>query len=200
METALYWIAGITTGLFVIRLVLMFIGLDGSGAADAADALHGADAMDALDSGDPTDVLHAHDAADIADFKVFTILTAIVTLMVGSWMSLLFLSMSIAPWISLLGGFGVGFVAALGVGYAIFSMRKLEHDGTIRQFEAEGLKGTCYVKIPEAGQGKGQVQVTVKGRLLTFDAISDGPEIPSFKPVVVMTRIDEKTLRVCPTE
>ena len=57
METALYWIAGITTGLFVIRLVLMVIGLDGSGAADAADALHGADAMDVLDSGDPTDVL-----------------------------------------------------------------------------------------------------------------------------------------------
>ena len=48
--------------------------------------------------------------------------------------------------------------------------------------------------------GEPQVQVTVKGRLLTFDAISDGPEIPSFKPVVVMTRIDEKTLRVCPTE
>ena len=32
------------------------------------------------------------------------------------------------------------------------------------------------------------------------DAVSDGPAIPSFKPVVVMERLDEKTLRVCPTE
>lgn len=208
METALYWIAGISTGLFVLRLVLMFIGLDGSDAADAADALHGMDALHGLDSasavdavdGNAADVLHAHDIDAVADFKVFTLLTAIVTLMVGSWSSLLLLSLNIAALVSLLGGFAIGFVVALGVGYAIFSMRKLEHDGTIRNFEAEGLKGTCYVKIPEAGEGKGQVQVTVQGRLLTFDAVSDGPEIPSFKPVVVMSRIDEKTLRVCPTD
>ena len=194
MEAILYWIAGISTGLFVVRLVLMFIGLDGHDALDAGDAMH------AMDGGDAVDALHAHDASDIADFKVVTLMTGIVTLMVGGWTSLLLLSLKMAPWISLVGGFAIGFVVSLGVGYAIYSMRKLEHDGTIRNFEAEGLKGTCYVKIPEAGAGKGQVQVTVSGRLLTFDAISDGPEIPSFKPVIVMSRIDEKTLRVCPTE
>ncbi|MCA8916158.1 MAG: hypothetical protein KDB90_12170 [Planctomycetes bacterium] len=191
METVLYWIAGISTGLFAIRLVLLFIGLDGAG--DAADAMHGLD-------GDAGDALTLHDASDIADFKVFTLMTAIVTLMVGGWTALLMRSLQVSDWVSLVGGFAIGFVVSLGVGYAIYSMRKLEHDGTIRNFEAEGLKGTCYVKVPEAGSGKGQVQVTVSGRLLTFDAVSDGPEIPSFKPVIVMARVDEKTLRVCPTE
>lgn len=189
METVLLWVAGISTGLFLIRLVLMFIGLDG---ADDSGAL--------LDATDTADVISAHDAADLADFKVFTLMTFIVTFMVGGWVSLAFLSMEMPSWLALLLGGGIGFVAAMGVSYAIYSMRKLEHDGTLREFEAKGLKGTCYVTIPEAGAGKGQVQVTISGRLFTFDAVSDGPEIASFKPVAVMERLDEKTLRVCPTE
>lgn len=179
METVLYILAGVSTAFFVLRLVLMFVGIDG----------HDGDV--------PTDV---HDAMAAADFKIFTLLTAIVTLMIGSWTSLLLLSMDLGQPLSLGLGYAVGIVAAIIVGYAIFSLRKLEHDGAIREFEAEGLKGTVYVRIPEAGKGKGQVQVTIGGRLRTFDAVSDGPEIDSFKPVVVMARMDKTTLRVCPTE
>lgn len=191
METALYWIAGISTGLFIIRLVLMFIGMDGADGGDAGELL------DAVDTGD---VISAHDAADAADFKIFSILTFIVTFMVGGWVALLLISLGINDWVSLGLGAAIGFVAAIGVSYAIFSMRKLEHDGALRHFEAEGLRGTVYVRIPKAGDGKGQVQVTINNRLFTFDAVSDGPEIDSFKPVVVMKRIDSKTLRVCPTD
>jgi hypothetical protein len=188
METALYFIAGTASAIFLIRLVLMLIGLD----SDAGGEMLGVDAT--------PDAISAHDMADAADFKIFTFMTFIVTFMVGGWASLLFLEMGWAQWMALTLGGAIGFVAALGVTYAMFSMRKLEHDGTLRKFEAKGVKGTCYIKVPEAGAGKGQVQVTIKGRLFTFDAVSDGPEIPSFKPVVVMERLDEKTLRVCPTE
>ena len=191
METALYWIAGISTALFALRLVLMFIGLDGAEGAD------GGSVLDAVDTGD---AIAAHDAADAADFKVFTIMTFVVTFMVGGWVSLLFLELGLQNWLALVLGGAIGFVSAMGVSYAIYSMRKLEHDGTLRDFNAKGVKGTCYVKIPEAGAGKGQVQVTIEGRLFTFDAVSDGPEIASFKPIVVMERLDEKTLRVCPTD
>lgn len=190
METVLYWIAGVSTALFMLRLVLMFMGLEG---ADDSASL--------LDATDSADVISAHDLADAADFKVFTLMTFIVTFMVGGWVSLLFIQLGFEPaWVAMSAGGVVGFIAAMGVSYAIYSMRKLEHDGTLREFKAKGLKGTCYVSVPESGAGKGQVQVTIKGRLFTFDAVSDGPEIPSFKPIVVMERLDEKTLRVCPTE
>lgn len=189
METVLLWIAVLATAFFAIRLVLMFIGLDG---ADDSGAL--------LDAVDTADVISAHDAMDAADFKVFTLMTFIVTLMVGGWAGLLFLSLGWNEWLSVAAGTGIGFATGIGVSYAIFSMRKLEHDGTLRNFEAKGVKGTCYVTIPEAGGGKGQVQVTIEGRLFTFDAVSDGPKIDSFKPIVVMERLDETTLRVCPTE
>jgi hypothetical protein len=188
METALYIVAGVATALFMIRLVLMLIGIEGDGGGEMLDTLATPDAIS------------AHDAADAADFKVFTLLTFIVTFMVGGWTSLLFLDLGWAPWMALSSGGAIGFVSAVGVSYAIFSMRKLEHDGTLRDFDAKGVKGTCYIAVPEAGTGKGQVQVTIKGRLFTFDAVSDGPAIPSFKPVVVMERVDAKTLRVCPTE
>jgi hypothetical protein len=179
LETVLYVLAGVTTAFFALRLVLMFIGLDGS-------------------HGDmPSDL---SDAAAAADFKIFTVLTVVVTVMVGSWLALLLLKLDMNTPLALGISAAVGFVAALGVGYAIYSLRKLEHDGAIRDFEAEGLKGTCYVKIPEAGQGKGQVQLKVQGRVRTFDAVSDGPEIDSFKPIVVMARIDDKTMRVCQTD
>jgi membrane protein implicated in regulation of membrane protease activity len=178
LTTILYVLAGVTTFFFVIRLVLLFIGVDGHG--DMPSELS--------------------DAASAADFKIFTLLTGIVTVMVGSWLSLLMLSMGISTPVALGGSYTAGFLAAIAVGYAVFSLRKLEHDGTIRNFQAEGLKGTCYVKIPEAGKGKGQVQISVQGRLRTFDAVSDGPEIESFKPVVVMARVDDKTLRVCQTD
>ncbi|MBX3460973.1 MAG: hypothetical protein KF696_13575 [Planctomycetes bacterium] len=184
METVLYVLAGVSTAFFVLRLILLFVGIDGGeGAADAPGL-----------AGD------LNDAGAAADFKIFTMMTAIVTLMIGSWSSLLMLGLEFSPWMALGGGYVAGFIAAVGVGYAIFSLKKLEGDGTIRDFKAEGLKGTVYMKIPEAGKGKGQVQVSVEGRLRTFDAVSDGPEIESFKPIVVMQRMDEHTLRVCPTE
>jgi hypothetical protein len=183
METTLYILAGVSTAFFVIRLVLMMIGIDGSEGADAPGM-----------AGD------LNDAASAADFKIFTVLTLIVTLMMGSWISLLLLGWEFSPIVSLGSGYAAGFALAIAVGYAIFSLRKLEADGTIRDFKAEGLKGTVYMQIPEAGAGKGQVQLTVQGSLRTFDAVSDGPAIESFKQVVVMARVDENTLRVCPTE
>ncbi len=145
METALYWIAGITTGLFVLRLVVMFMGLDGAG--EAADALDGADGAHALDA--------AADAADVADFKIFTLLTAIVTLMVGSWTALLMIETGSPDWLALIVGLGVGFGSSLAVSWAIYSMRKLEHDGTLRDFDAAGGHRLRQDSRGRQGQGPG---------------------------------------------
>jgi hypothetical protein len=87
METVLYWIAGVSTALFAVRLILLFVGVDG---ADTPD--------------DPGMVGDVNDAASAADFKVFTILTLVVTLMIGSWASLLLLAWEWAPWYALSAG------------------------------------------------------------------------------------------------
>jgi hypothetical protein len=179
--TILYIVAGSTTALFVVRLGLMMFGLGEHHDIDVAGG-------------------HAHDLQDVADFKILTLQTVIVTLMAGGWISLLLLDgLKWHPAAAVGLGGAIGFVVALAFGYALFSMRKLESDGTIRDFKAEGLTGMCYVRVPEAGKGKGQVQVTVQNHTLTLDAVSDGPAIESFKKIVVMGRLDKDTLRVCET-
>ncbi len=183
MDMVLWWIAGISTFFFVGRLVLLMMGFDG-GVADAADA---------------SDAISAADAADAADFKVFTFLGLLVLFMFGSWTALLMSSMGQNEWISLGVGSGVGIVAMIGVGYLLGSIKKLEHDGTVRDFKARGMKGECYVRIPEVGEGKGQVKLVINGRETLFDAVSDGPAIESFTEIVVMDRVDDETVRVCPT-
>lgn len=179
--TVLYIIAGASTALFVVRLGLMLFGLGEHHDVDLAGG-------------------HAHDLQDVADFKILTIQTVIVTMMAGGWMSLLlFDGLNWHPAKAVGLGGVIGFGVAVAFGYALFSMRKLESDGTIRDFKAEGLTGTCYLRVPEAGKGKGQVQVVVQNRTLTLDAVSDGPAIESFKKIVVMGRVDKDTLRVCET-
>lgn len=196
METVLWWIAGITTGFFALRVALMFIGIDGLGEiSDAADSL---DALDAVDGIDALEAAHA--AVDASDFKMFSLLGILAMLMFGSWTTLLMLDYQYPNVVALGVGLTAGLAAAAGTGWMMMQIQKLEHDGTLRNFEAKGLKGTCYVRIPEAGKGQGQVQLTVQGRLRTFDAVSDGPEIESFKPVVVMSRVDQQTMRVCQTD
>ncbi|MCC6573505.1 MAG: hypothetical protein IT462_06910 [Planctomycetes bacterium] len=191
LVTALYIIAGIFTALFVIRLGLMLLGFDHD-AGSGFDAVH---------AGDVGHAVTAHDVSEAAQFKMFSIQTILVTLMLGSWVALAcidFFKLGHMPSIAI--GAAVGFVSGVGVSYAMFSMRKLEADYTVRDFKAEGLRGTCYLRIPEAGQGHGQVQLNIGDRQRIFDAVSDGPAIDSFKPVVVMARVDEKTLRVCETQ
>ncbi len=186
METlilTLYFLAITSSAIFIIKLGLMMFG----GSHDGGD-FH--------DVGDT-----AHDAANAAQFKFFSTQMLISLFMFGGWTSLMFLDgMHWEPAPALAAGIGTGLALAFAISYGMFSLRKLEADGTIRDFDAEGMKGTCYLRVPETNQGKGQVQLVVKDRTLTFDAVSDGPAIESFKKIVVMKKLDAKTLRVCETE
>ena len=181
--TFLYFVAITTSVIFLIKLVMVVMG----GSGD-----HG----DFHDVGDT-----AHDTASAAQFKFFSTQMLIGTFMFGGWFSLLFVQgMKWDPMPALGAGIGIGLAMGVAMSYAMFSLRKLESDGTIRDFKADGLKGTCYLRVPEAGKGKGQVQIMVQNRTLTLDAVSDGPAIESFKKIVVMGRVDKNTLRVCETE
>jgi hypothetical protein len=181
--TILYFVAITSSVLFLLKLALMALG----GGHDGG-AFH--------DTGDV-----AHDASEAAQFKFISTQMLITLFMFGGWFSLMFIQgMHWEPLPGIALGAAIGLAMGLLFSYGMYSLRKLESDGTIRDFKAEGLKGTCYLRVPEAGKGKGQVQIVVKNRTLTLDAVSDGPAIESFKKVVVMQRIDENTLRVCETE
>ena len=176
IETILWWVAWVTTGLFALKVILMFAGA------------HVHTDIDIHSSAD------AHDMAD--DFQVISVLSVLTMLMMGSWCALAGLEsfrMGIAQSLGL--GLVGGVTTAFLVSFIMYKMRKLEADGTLRNFDAKGLRGTVYTAIPAAGQGEGQVTLEVKGRRRNFRAVSLGDKIESFKSVEVADMTSDHVMR-----
>ena len=72
------------------------------------------------------------------------------------------------------------FTVAIGILVGVFAMwlvakgfalmRSLQSSGTMQLYDAIGEEGTVYLTIPADGVGK--IQVTISGRLMVVDAIS----------------------------
>lgn len=173
-------------GFFVLRTILMLAGIgDTDSDADAADMDHGGhledqdhgDRLDDIDHGD-----HGHGDSGL---KLLTIqgLTAFL-MMFGltgfavSRGSLLGSVFTIAI------GFVVGIFAMWLVAKGFALMKSLQSSGTMRIYDAIGEEGTVYLTIPAEGVGK--IQVTISGRLMVMNAVSqDKIELKTGKRVRV---------------
>ena len=63
---------------------------------------------------------------------------------------------------------------------------------------AVGKTASVYMAIPDKGEGRGKIKVTVSGRLKMMDAISNGPAIEAFRSVKVLSVRDDGTFVVEP--
>jgi len=173
-------------GFFILRTILMLAGIgDTDSDVDAADMDHGGhledqdhgDHLDDIDHGD-----HGHGDSGL---KLLTIqgLTAFL-MMFGltgfavSRGSLLGSVFTIAI------GFVVGIFAMWLVAKGFALMKSLQSSGTMRIYDAIGEEGTVYLTIPAEGVGK--IQVTISGRLMVMNAVSqDKIELKTGKRVRV---------------
>ena len=195
METLELIFSGVgvaSTGLFLIRFVMMFVG----GFGDEGD--FGGDSD--FDAGVDAD---GQDLSLSGDLNLVSVYTVTAFLMIGSWTGLLVLreTEGSSTLVQLAGSFGAAFVSGFVMMYiAAWLMMKLKglaHDGTLRHFDAKGLRGEVYARIPAAGEGEGQVRVEVKGRLKIFRAVNeDDSPIDSFKPVTVTGMTTDHVMRV----
>jgi membrane protein implicated in regulation of membrane protease activity len=156
---------------FVLRSVMLFVGL---GDSDAGD----------VDTGD-ADVSSVEDGSPVGDFKLLSLhsLTAFVLMFGLSGFLLLRsgCSIALAGTVSVLAGFGTMFVIAR----LFWASRKLQSDGTIRPQDAVGATGTVYLGIKPGAVG--QVEVDVKGTRKVMDARSSkGGELKTGTPVKVV--------------
>jgi hypothetical protein len=167
------------TLFFVLRLVFaLFFGGDGGD----------------LD-GDLGDVGHADSA-----FSMFSLLSILAFFMGAGWMGLTCrLDWGLSSTVSAMAAAGFGIMLmAMASGLMAFARslnRVVEYDVKT----AVGRTATVYMTIPERGQGRGQIKVTVSGRLKMMDAISSGPRIPEFHTVKVQSVGDDGTFVVEPT-
>lgn len=166
--------------LFVLWLVLQFVGAGGHGDASAADV----DASHGDVSGD----------AD-ASFKVLSFqgLTSFFTMfgVVGLALSEQGVHTAVSTLGGTIAGFGMVWVMARLFGFFL----RMQSSGTLKMENAVGQEGTVYLKIPSGGTGK--AQVTVQNRLMVLDAISEGRvEIPTGARIRVVRVLNGGTLAV----
>jgi hypothetical protein len=161
-------------GFFILRTILMLAGVGDahsdmdmdSAGVDSADLDHGGHPFEDIDHGDHGD--HGHGDAGL---KLLTIqgITAFVMMfgLTGYAFSRSSFFGSIAT-IVISGVVGLLGMWLIAKGFAL--MRSLQSSGTMQIYDAIGEEGNVYLTIPAEGIGK--IQITVSGRLMVMDAIS----------------------------
>lgn len=158
---AVYWIIAITGSvLFLVKLVISFI------SGDSADG----DADDF--AGDDSDALSLN--------------TVIAFLKSAGWIGVICFRLTLlSPVIIIPITLLSGIFTFCSVVFVTRRLAMLEDSGTIQYKNAVGNTGRVYLTIPGKGEGLGQIQVPLQGRLMTIKAKSDGDAIPTGSSILV---------------
>ena len=170
-----YLLCAIVGGvLFIIRLILQFVG--GHVGDHDLDVHHidGIDGIDGLDGVDGVDGDTAFDGSDSDySFKVLSLQAVTAFLMMFGLVGLAILKQGTlgAGW-SLFGGLVAGSAMVWVLKRIFEAAMSLQSSGTMDlKKNAIGEEGTVYLTIPEGGTGK--VRVAVQNHLKVFNARAD---------------------------
>lgn len=150
----IYWLVAIpSTLLFIIQLIMTFIG---------ADSDHDMD----LD----------HDAEIDADhgmgFHFITFKNLVAFFTIFAWSGLACIEGKLGTTLTLFISVISGLVMMLIMASLYYLMGKLQDSGTLVMTNAIGKIGDVYLTIPPRKEGLGKVQVKVQGGLRTLDAMT----------------------------
>ena len=178
-DSVVYFFMGATgTLLFVVRLAMMLL----FGGDDAGDFDMDAD-------GD----IVAHGGG----FTLFSMLSILSFTMGAGWLGLACrMEWGLGPFVSALCAAGFGFALMLFSSFGMYQMRKLNEEGGYNLRHCIGHIGQVYLKVPQKGEGRGQVQITVDGRRKVLPAVSTGEQIESFVAVKVVEVQEQHVLIV----
>lgn len=101
-------------------------------------------------------------------------------------------------WIALAVAFAAGFAATLGVAVAMRAMMRMESDGSVQMTRAVGQTGQVYLGIPAGRAGPGKVHLTVQGRTVECQAVSEHA-LPSGTAVLVVDVVGPDVVEVVPS-
>ena len=181
-QMRVYWgIAIFASGVFLIQMVMTFIGIGDADAGDADFDL-GDGSGDTLDTG--------------GTLQLFSVRNIINFLLGVGWGGVCFSG-------SIQNTTRLALVALLTgcVFVAVFimlfrQMRRLEHDGAFRVEDCVGQVADVYLRIPAQRSGEGKIQFSFNGSVQELPAITDGPAIPTGQKVRVCEVIGGHTVLV----
>ncbi len=132
------------------------------------------------------------------DGLAFISFRTILAFLVGfGWTGVVMTAAHAPLFVTLLLAIGVGAIFMLVVFWLMRMIYSLAESGNIDFTNALGVTGTVYIPIPPQGQGSGQVQLVVQGRLREIQAITDSEEaLPTGTQVRVVRVLSDNTLLV----
>jgi hypothetical protein len=171
------WIIALAVSLvFVIQVILTFIGMDGSDGADVD--------------------FDGHADVGATPFQLFSLRNLTNFLLGFSWGGIAFYdSISnklVLSLVALLIGVGMLFLFF----FIIKQIMKLSQNNAMDLNSAIGETCEVYLTIPENGKGKGKVHVKVNQTLRELDAMTDGEKLPTGSMVKVVAIVNETILKV----
>ncbi|MBN1925969.1 MAG: hypothetical protein JW798_09045 [Prolixibacteraceae bacterium] len=174
----IYWCIAVPFSvMFLIQLILTFVGGD----------------MDGVEAGGDADVSVDGDTG--IDFQFLSIKNLIAFFTIFGWVGIVCLNSGLGPVISSVIATGSGLVMMLIMATIMYYMSKLSESGTLNLNNAKGKVGTVYLTIPEKRSGMGQVQIKVQG-FQTLDAMTDGEALSTGSIVEVLEIINNEILLV----
>ncbi|KAA6302351.1 MAG: hypothetical protein EZS26_001464 [Candidatus Ordinivivax streblomastigis] len=170
----MYWvIAGVTSFVFVIQMIMTFIGMD----AEGMDADLGGDA-----SGMP--------------FQFFSLRNLVNFLLGFGWGGVCFYdTFESQTWVA---GSALltGLAFVLLFFFIVTQFLRLGRDNTFQISETLGQTANVYLIIPENKAGRGKIQISVRGAYHEIDALTEGDRIPTGDIVRVEQVVDNETVLV----
>ena len=97
---------------------------------------------------------------------------------------------------AVINGIGAAIVAMLVVTWLMRMLHSLRSEGNVQVMNTIGAVGSVYLTVPANHEGQGKVTVNVQRRSMEYKAVTEGPELPTGAPIVVLRVVDDETLEV----
>lgn len=178
LDTSLkiYWlIAGAASLVFIVQMILTFVGMDGSDGLSA-------DFDGDMDSDGP--------------FQFFSFRNLVNFLLGFGWGGVSFYNtFESKVWVGIL-ALLTGLVFFFFFFFLMKQLMKLAKDNTFRINSTLDKAADVYLTIPGEKTGKGKIQISVNGAYHELDAMTEGEAIPTGSKIKVTQIIDNQTVLV----
>lgn len=178
--------------VFVIQSIMTFLGADSGSDFDTDTDAPGTDVADLT-----TDGVDAADAGHGTGLGLLTFRNFVNFIIGFGWSAILLKDAIPSTTLLLIIAIAVG-VALVFLVMTLFRwLGSMQQSGNINVFKsAVGCEGKVYLAIPGQRSGTGKVQITINESVREYDAVTDGPTLPTGAAIRVVEAVGSETVLV----